>query len=80
MENKRILVIESDPDFATELSQILSSMQLSVTLEAEGQAGINQVTNLNPDLIVLAAELPGMSGYSVCNRIKETKKTNIFRS
>ena len=37
-------------------------------------AGIDNAKGSPPDLILLAAELPGMSGYSVCNRIKKNKK------
>jgi ParB family chromosome partitioning protein len=72
MEQKRILIIENDPVFEADVRLRLESFEMAVTSVADGAAGIDTAKDSPPDLILLAAELPGMSGYSVCNRIKKS--------
>jgi CheY-like chemotaxis protein len=73
MEQKRILIIENDPVFEADVRNRLESFAMAVTSVADGAAGIDTAKGNPPDLILLAAELPGMSGYSVCNRLKKNK-------
>ncbi len=66
MEQKHILIIENDPVFEADVRQRLESFEMmEVTSVADGAAGIDTAKGRPPDLILLAAELPGMSGYSV---------------
>ena len=71
---KRILIIDNDADFEAGVRQQLEAWQLTVASAAEGQAGLDAAKEDPPDAILLAAELPDMSGYSTCNKIKRSKK------
>ncbi len=71
---KRILIIDDDADFEAGVRQQLEAWQLTVASAAEGQAGLDAAKEDPPDAILLAAELPDMSGYSTCNKIKRSKK------
>ena len=74
MEEKRVLIIENDPVFESDLRQRLQSQNLAVISTPDGHQGFERAMESPPACIVLAAELPGMSGYSLCNRLKRTPK------
>ena len=71
MANTKILIIEADRDFAQELSRSLTGRGISVSVAGDGKEGLELVKQERPDLIVLCVELPAMSGYSVCNKLKK---------
>lgn len=68
---KKILLIESDGAFAQELSDAIEARGLEARSTADGKEGLELVRADRPDLIVLSVELPRMSGYSVCNKLKK---------
>ncbi|HEU4386064.1 MAG TPA: response regulator [Anaeromyxobacteraceae bacterium] len=68
---KRVLLIESDAAFAREMSDALESKGFQTSVAAEGKEGLDAARDLRPDAIVLCVELPGMSGYSICNKLKK---------
>ena len=68
---KTILLIESDAAFAREASQALEGRGLAVRVSPDGKEGLDVARDLRPDAIVLCVELPRMSGYSVCNKLKK---------
>ena len=70
---KRVLIIDNDPAFEASLRQSLEQRQLEVSSVGDGAEGLEHAKGAPPDCILLAAELPNMSGYSVCNRIRRTK-------
>ncbi len=67
----KILLIESDGPFAQELSTALEARGLEARVTADGKEGLDLAKVDRPDLIVLCVELPKMSGYSVCNKLKK---------
>lgn len=71
---KKILLIESDGAFARQLSSALAARGLEARVSADGPDGLDQARTEHPDLIVLCVELPRMSGYAVCNRLKKDEQ------
>jgi CheY-like chemotaxis protein len=67
---KKILLIDGDP-LARSLAAALAPAGFSVDVATAGQEGIDAAHAARPDAIVLAVELPGTSGYVVCNRVKK---------
>jgi len=68
---KTILLIESDAAFAREMSSALEARGFGVRVSADGKEGLDVARDLRPDAVVLCVELPRMSGYSVCNKLKK---------
>ena len=66
----RVLAFESDAQFARELETRFHSLGCEVTVVDDVNLGLQAASVNKPDLILLTIELPRMSGYSVCNRIK----------
>ena len=66
----RVLAFESDNQFARELETEFRSLGCEITVVDDVNNGLQAASTRRPDLILLTIELPRMSGYSVCNRIK----------
>jgi CheY-like chemotaxis protein len=66
----RVLAFESDTQFARELESEFRSLGCEITVVDDVNSGLQAASANRPDLILLTIELPRMSGYSVCNRIK----------
>lgn len=67
----KILLIESDAAIASELSRALEARGLEVRITGDGKEGLELARDLRPDAVVLCVELPKMSGYSVCQKLKK---------
>lgn len=74
----QILVIE-DEDMTREVIQRqLEREGYSVVAVEDGQKGLRQLFDINPDLVVLDINMPHMDGYTVCQRIRELSNVPII--
>src|SRR5262249_27896666 len=65
------LVFESDPAFAGELRTELGRLGLVAQVVDDGYTGLMAAASDKPDLILLSLELPHITGFSVCNNLKQ---------
>src|SRR5512142_341220 len=65
-----LLHVESDPGLAEEVRRAFAPAGFEVVTVHGGEQAMDRCRQSRPDLILLAAELPDMSGFSVCNRLK----------
>ncbi len=65
-----VLLVDPDAGLANEIRSAFGPLGFSVTALGAGEAAVERCRVEPPDLILLAAELPDMSGFSVCNRLK----------
>lgn len=75
MENRRILVIEDDPDILEILDYNLSSEGFTVARATDGEDGLREVAAEKPALILLDLMLPGIPGLEVCRRLRAGSKS-----
>jgi DNA-binding response OmpR family regulator len=68
---KKILLIENDPAFAERLSGTLEASGFDVRATGDGKDGLDLARDWTPDAVVLCVELPSMSGYLVCQKLKK---------
>jgi len=68
---KTILLIENDAAFARDLTEALESAGFRVRVTGDGKEGLDLARDVAPAAIVLCVELPKMSGYSICNKLKK---------
>ncbi|HEX7623339.1 MAG TPA: response regulator, partial [Anaeromyxobacteraceae bacterium] len=67
---RELLLIDPDPALAEAVRRAFAPAGYRVTALAAGEPAVDRCKASRPDLILLAAELPDMSGFSVCNRLK----------
>jgi len=69
---RRVLVIEDEPDMAALLSLHLSELPARVQAVADGQRGLEMAQRDGTlDLIVLDLRLPGLGGLEVCRTLRQ---------
>jgi CheY-like chemotaxis protein len=68
---KKILFIENDSAFAAGIAESLEATGFDVRITADGRDGVDLAREWGPDAVVLCVELPGMSGYLVCQKLKK---------
>lgn len=71
----KILLIEDDQMLATVYSAKLEQLGYAYKYVSDGEAGINEVENFQPDVVLLDVILPKKDGFAVLKAIKSNKKT-----
>jgi len=69
--DRRILIVEDDPNLAFALSDALASQGYFVETAGEGSAAIEKATACAFDLVLLDVLLPGQDGFTVCRELRE---------
>jgi diguanylate cyclase (GGDEF)-like protein len=72
MEGKKILIIDDDRDIREALSEYLTDHGFELTGAVDGVSGFLKAEKDPPNLILLDVELPDLSGYEVCKKIRAT--------
>jgi DNA-binding response OmpR family regulator len=67
----RILIIEDDRDLARIMRAQLEYSDFQVIVCFDGASGLQAARESKPDLILLDILMPGMDGWTVCERLRE---------
>src|SRR4029077_17405609 len=70
MNDTTILVVDDEPQIRRVLRVTLSSNGYEVIEAKDGEEAIATVIRDRPDLILLDVNMPGMSGFEVCSKIR----------
>jgi DNA-binding response OmpR family regulator len=73
-ENKRILLVEDDPNFGSILKDYLMLNDFDVTLARNGMEGFEKFKKDNYDLCILDVMMPYKDGYTLAKEIREKNK------
>jgi PAS domain S-box-containing protein len=75
MEKPCILLIDDDPLILSILRYILEYEQYKILDAQTGWSGVELAQEEQPDLILLDINLPDISGFEVCSKLKNDKET-----
>ena len=75
MKTKTILIVDDDPNVGLLISAILKQQDFNVTPLYNGDEVLEFLKNKTPDLILLDLKMPGIDGFALCKKIRETQKT-----
>ena len=75
---RKVLVIEDDRNIADLLRLYLEKEGMDCQVAGDGLVGLEKFHQFQPDLVLLDIMLPGLDGWSVCRKIRETSKTPII--
>ncbi len=74
-KNKKILLVDDDPDFVEAVKVIVENGGYDVDVAYDGQEGLEAVAANKPDLIVLDVMMPVMNGHEACAKLKADEGT-----
>jgi DNA-binding response OmpR family regulator len=74
MVQKKILVVDDDPDVRLGLQLRLNANHYEVICAADGVTSIAEARKHLPDLVILDLGLPAGDGFSVLERLKANEK------
>ncbi|HIJ87294.1 MAG TPA: EAL domain-containing protein [Desulfuromonadales bacterium] len=67
-----VLIIDDDPSVRLMMGSVLDSLGMSFDEAEGGEQALMLLENVLPDLLLLDVLMPGMDGFEVCARLKET--------
>jgi len=76
MSEKRILIVDDDPDIVETVAFFLSGSDYQVFIAKNGKEALEQVKEEKPDLVLLDVMMPEMNGLEVCRKLKNNPETN----
>jgi DNA-binding response OmpR family regulator len=71
MANRRILVVDDDPDIRGLVREVLDRRGFSVLEAGDGQEALRAFFDERPDLVVLDVQMPVLDGWKTLERIRE---------
>lgn len=71
-----ILIVDDTPDNIRFLSSLLQEQGYRVRKALNGKMALTAVKTLVPDLVLLDINMPGMTGYEVCEHLKNEGQTS----
>ena len=74
----RILIVEDEQKLREVMAVFLKTEGFEVDTAEDGETALELFARSRYDLIVLDAMLPGMSGFDVCKKIRETSEVIII--
>jgi two-component system, OmpR family, response regulator BaeR len=73
-----VLIVEDDAWIADMLANYLRSRDWRTHICANGPAGVEEARRLNPSVVLLDLNLPGIDGMEVCRRIRSFSSVPII--
>jgi len=68
---KKVLIADDEPNIVVSLEFLMKQKGYTVRVVSDGEQALNAVGEFGPDLVLLDVMMPRMSGYDVCQKIRE---------
>ena len=72
-----ILVVDDEPISRALLGEMLAAQGYQVVTAQDGPEALACFAQLQPDLVVLDVQLPGLCGFQVCQRLKSNPESRL---
>jgi DNA-binding response OmpR family regulator/DNA-binding CsgD family transcriptional regulator len=68
-----VLVVDDTPETLHLLTDTLDQAGFTVLIATDGESALDLVDQVTPDLVLMDARMPGISGFETCKRMKRDK-------
>jgi DNA-binding NarL/FixJ family response regulator len=68
-----VLVVDDTPETLHLLTDTLDQAGFTVLIATDGESALDLVDQVTPDLVLMDARMPGISGFETCKRLKRDK-------
>ncbi len=69
---KKVLIVDDEVNIVISLEFLMQQAGYSVEVARSGEVALEKLATFQPDLILLDVMLPGISGFDLCQRIRQT--------
>ena len=73
----RLLLVEDNRDILANLADYLALKGYEVDCAQDGLTGLHLAATQHYDLIVLDVMLPGMDGFTLCQRLRDSERSHV---
>ena len=73
----RVLIIDDDERLNALLTEYLGRFDFSVSSATDPDAGLRALKSGQPDILILDVMLPGMDGFAICRKVRESSRIPI---
>lgn len=70
--SKKVLIVDDEANIVTSLEFLMKQVGYTVDIARTGDEALAKLASFAPDLILLDVMLPGMNGFDLCQRIRQT--------
>lgn len=70
--SKKVLIVDDEANIVISLEFLMEQAGYLVDVARSGDEALAKITRFAPDLILLDVMLPGMNGFDLCQRIRQT--------
>ena len=74
----KVLIIEDEQSIAALEKDYLELYDFEVSIENDGQKGLDRALLENYDIVIVDLMLPTVDGFEICKRIREVKDIPIL--
>ena len=64
-----VLVVDDTPETLSLLTDTLDQAGFTVLIATDGESALHLVDQVTPDLVLMDALMPGISGFETCKRL-----------
>jgi len=68
-----VLVVDDTPETLSLLTDTLDHAGFTVLIATDGEAALDLLQQITPDLVLMDALMPGINGFETCKRLKRDK-------
>ncbi|MCE7988053.1 MAG: response regulator [Caldilinea sp. CFX5] len=70
--SKKVLIVDDEANIVISLEFLMAQAGYTVEIARTGDEALVKIADFAPDLILLDVMLPGMNGFDICQRIRQT--------
>jgi two-component system response regulator VicR len=78
MDAKKVLIVEDEKSISDIIQFNLKKEGFEVDTAYDGESGLEKALNARPDLILLDVMLPGIDGFEICKKVRESSSVPIL--
>ena len=71
----RVLIVDDEPEIGRILALILGAAGFDATPVEGGSAALARIAEAPPDVVILDVRMPGLDGFEVLRRLRESPAT-----
>jgi len=75
VELARVLVVDDEPDVLEVMRKVIDKHGYDTVAAVSGEEALEKIGEVKPDAVVLDIMMPGLDGWEVSKRIRESEET-----